>query len=115
MKRLNLVTSTTAADDEPSRGADASDLARLRERADGLQEARAAEARNIELAEHLRATRDAEIEREAQRIDAIARAIEADNQTRWMRLLTHLSVAGLGSFVAMQLLTRPSTPRGESR
>jgi uncharacterized membrane protein len=86
-----------------SRGADAADLARLRERIDRHEHHQLAEVAAHEEGERDRELTTAVEAREAQALAAAARQLEAENRARWMRVLSLQAVAGLASFVAAEM------------
>jgi hypothetical protein len=87
-----------------SRGRDAADLARLRERVERHQDEQLAEIEGFRRVELQRAALVADEARHTAAIEQQARTLEAESRARWMRTLTLQAVVGLGSFVVAELL-----------
>ncbi len=103
MNRLQLAASE-APREEAARGRDAGDLARLRDRIEGFERGRSAEAVQVADDDRSKIRANEQELRLASQLDAYARNLEAENQARWMRALMNQAVWSLGTFVAAELL-----------
>ncbi len=92
------------ANDTMSRGSDTSDLVRLRERIEKHQEQQLAEAEVSADIDRWNAGVRVQEQREAARVEAEARSIEAQGRARWMRVFSLQAVVGLGAFVVAEIL-----------
>jgi hypothetical protein len=79
-------------------------LARLRNRIEGFERGRSAEAVQVTDDDRSRLQANEQELRLAFQLDAYARNLEAENQARWMRALMNQAVWSLGTFVAAELL-----------
>jgi hypothetical protein len=113
MNRLRLPEPPPPLNDEKGRGADAGDLARLRDRIARHQEQRVAEAELVSDEERLRRLEAAAEAEEAARLEDHARWLESETHARWTRALTRQAVLGIGSYLLSILFFGRSAPPKE--
>jgi hypothetical protein len=87
-----------------SRGQDAPDLARLRERIERHQAQLQSQAEVSVDLDRQREARELQQQRDAARVEADARALEAQSRARWMRIFSLQAVVGLSVFVVAEVI-----------